>query len=342
LFCGNLASLPAWDQIPHLDAVVECPVFTKPGNLIREPGFHASARLWLHPAEGLVVPEIPAEPSTAEVVAARSLLFDELLGDFPFQDDASRAHALAALLLPFVRPLIDGPTPLHLFDAPVEGTGKTLLATVITLVSTGREPEGTTEAGNDDEWRKRITALLREGPMFVLLDNLNRELDSAALASVLTARMWKDRLLGCSTTVSLPNRAVWLGSGNNTRLSREMLRRTVWCRLDAKLDAPWERSEFRHPNLVQWAKENRGRLVAAVLTLVQAWIVAGRPSGGATLGMFDDWAAVIGGVLKNAGIAGLFANAQQFRAASVDTVAEWRVFVACWSQSFGDRKVGVE
>jgi len=55
-------------------------------------------------------------------------LLDELLIDFPFADEASRANALALLLLPYVRPLIVGPTPLHLITAPTQGTGKDLLA----------------------------------------------------------------------------------------------------------------------------------------------------------------------------------------------------------------------
>jgi hypothetical protein len=72
----------------------------------------------------------------------------------------------------------DGPTSLHLFDAPTEGTGKGLLATVIALIFTGREVEATAEGSNDEEWRKRLTAFLSEGATIVLLDNLNRTLDS--------------------------------------------------------------------------------------------------------------------------------------------------------------------
>jgi putative DNA primase/helicase len=135
-------------------------------------------------------------------------LLPELLGDFTFKDPASRAHAFAAIVLPFVRQMIDGPTPLHLLDAPVEGTGKTLLASAISLISTGRDAQTIPDAGNEEEWRKRITAILLDAPTFILLDNLNRTPDSSALAAALTTRSWKDRLLGYSKTVNLPNRAV--------------------------------------------------------------------------------------------------------------------------------------
>ncbi len=338
----DLATLPDWPDIPVLQAVAETPVFTRTAELILTPGFHPQARLWYHAAAGLIVPEVPAAPTAADVERARHLLLVELLGDFPFEDDASKAHALAALLLPFVRQLIDGPTPMHLLDAPVEGTGKTLLASCISEVGTGRPVEAIAEASDDEEWRKRITAVLAEGPTILLLDNLNRILDSGALASVLTARVWKDRILGVSKTVRVPNLALWLASGNNTRLSRELIRRTVWCRLDSRTDAPWERSGFRHKNLTKWVKERRGELVWAALVLCQAWIAAGRPAGEETLGMFESWAETMGGILRVAGVPGLLANARRFRQAAADKGSEWGAFVAAWWARFGAEPVGVK
>jgi hypothetical protein len=337
----DLASLPDYTGIPVINGIVECPVFSGTGKLVDQPGYHPDARLWYHVAEGLTVPAIPDNPTVAQIRQARDLLLVELLGDFPFVDAASKAHALAALLLPFVRNMVDDPTPLHLFDAPTEGTGKTLLANCITIVSTNRDAEAMGEVKDADEWRKRVTAVLAEAPIFVLLDNLNSILESGSLASVLTARVWKDRLLGFSKTATLPNNAIWLASGNNTQLSRELIRRTLWCRLDSKNDAPWERTEFRHPNILKWAKENRGALVGAALTLCQAWIAAGKPPGRTTLGAFENWAETIGGILDVAEVPGLLTNAKDFRAKRADTESEWRAFCAAWWAKFHNQGVGV-
>jgi hypothetical protein len=216
------------------------------------------------------------------------------------------------------------------------------LASCLSEISTGRPVEAIAEASDDEEWRKRLTAVLVEGPTIVLLDNVNRILDSGALASLLTTRMWKDRLLGVSKTVRAPNLAVWLASGNNTRLSRELVRRTVWCRLDSRTDTPWERTEFRHKNLLKWVKEHRGELVWAALVLCQAWLAAGRPAGEQTLGMFESWAETMGGILQVAGVPGLLANAKKFRQASMDKGSEWRAFVAAWWTRFGGEAVGVK
>jgi hypothetical protein len=338
----DLANLPGWDGIPVIRSVTECPIFSEAGDLIELPGFHPAARIYYRPAPGLVVPAVSAKPGRDDVDAARALLLVDLYGDFPFKDDASKAHALAALLLPFVRMLIDGPTPLHLLDAPTEGTGKTLLANCIAVVATGRAAEATGEGNCNEEWRKRLTAALLEAPPIILLDNLNEVLDSGALAAVLTTRVWKDRILGQSKTAVVPNTALWLGSGNNTRLSREMIRRTVWSRLDAGTETPWERAKFRHPNLLRWATENRGRLVWAALTLVQAWLAAGRPAGRRTLGMFDSWAEVVGGILDVAGVPGLLENMDQFRKERADVAGEWRAFVAAWWNKHQGQAVGVK
>jgi hypothetical protein len=337
----DLMALPGWDGIPVIDSVVECPVFGPGGELVIEPGYHPNARLWYSPAKGLDVPPVSEAPAREEIDRAKALLLVELYGDFPFKDDSSKAHALAALLLPFVRRMIDGPTPLHHFDAPVEGTGKTLLVSTITVTASGREPEGFTESTNDEEWRKRITAALEEGGAFMFMDNLNRVLDSGALASVLTARTWKDRKLGYTKMLTIQNVALWMASGNNTRFSRELIRRTVFCRLDAKVDAPWERKDFRHPNLLKWAKENRGQLVWAALTLVQAWIAAVRPAGTETFGMFEAWVAVIGGILGVAGVPGLLTNAREFRQIAADKTAEWVEFVSVWWHRYAGGKVGI-
>lgn len=337
----DLLALPDWPDLPRLEGVVECPVFDAAGTLVAAPGFHPASSLWYAPAEGLVVPAVPGEPTDAEVAAARELILTEWLGDFPFADRASRATAVAILLLPLVRPMIDGPTPLHLIDAPTEGTGKTLLASVLGAATLGRAPHPVAEGQCDEEWRKRITAMLVEGTGFVLIDNLARAVDSAALASVLTTADWSDRILGVTKMARVPNRAVWVATGNNPSLSGELLRRTVRCRLDRGRERPAEATGFRHPRLLAWTRGHRGELLAAALTLVRAWLARGRPPGTAVMGMYESWAEVVGGVLDAAGVPGLLANRAAFQASQGEAQDEWPAFLAAWGRAYGDRPVDV-
>jgi putative DNA primase/helicase len=251
---------------------VRAPIFAKDGTIITQPWYHQSARLWYAEKEPLDL-NVPALPTQADIDAARDLLVSDLLGDFPFDSDASRAHALACLLLPFVREMIQGPTPMHLFSAPTPGSGKGLLVDVVSLVVTGSAASVVSVPRDDEEMRKRITSQLRRGTPIVVLDNITKKLEFASLCSVLTATEWEDRILGHSEmSPRLPNRSVWAATANNPELSVDIARRAVTCQLDPGVECPWERKGFKHEDLRTWVTENRGALVSAALTLVQAWI----------------------------------------------------------------------
>jgi hypothetical protein len=325
--------------LPVLDRIVEVPVFTAGGRLRTAPGYDPEGRTYFAPPAGLAIPSIPDHPTPAETGAAALVLLTEQLGDFCFVTQAERAHALALLLLPFLRELIPGPTPLHLIEAPTPGTGKTLLVDTLLWPSLGRPVPTMTEGRDEDEARKRITAKILAGANVVFLDNLRRRLDSAAVAAAITAPAWEDRILGRSETQSVPVRCAWVASGNNPALSLEMARRTVRCRLDAHTEEPWRRGGFRHADLRSWVKDQRGRLIAAALTLGQAWLDAGGPPGKTPLGMFEDWARVLGGVLAVAGVDGFLANLDDFYADADLEGAEIRTFLAAWWTAHAESRV---
>jgi hypothetical protein len=326
--------------LPVLAGIVTTPVFGRVGELITESGYHRGARLLYDPPKGFVLPPVAAQPAQSDIAAARSLLLDNLLGEFPFIGEAERAHALALLLVGFVRAMIEGPTPLHLVEKPTQGTGATLMVDAISVIATGCRTSVMVEGSDDEEWRKRLTAKLRQIPSVVLIDNLRRPLDSSALAAALTAPFWEDRVLGVSETTRLPIRCIWIATGNNAEFSGEMARRLVRIRLDAQVDQPWRRSGFRHPDLMGWVNANRADLVAACLTLCRAWIAAGMPRGSKSIGSFEAWAAVMGGVLDAIGVPGFLCNIDEMLEASDGEGAVWRVFVGQWWDRFGTAEVG--
>lgn len=325
---------------PVLAGIVTTPVFGRNGTLLTEPGYHPDARLLYQAMPGFAVPHIPDCPTPEQIGAARMLLIDDMLGDFPFTSHAERAHAIALLLLGFLRAMIDGPTPLHLIEKPSPGTGATLMVDAIATVLTGAGASVMTEGREDEEWRKRLTAKLRQIPALVLIDNLRHTLDSAALAAALTAPFWEDRILGVSETTRLPVRCIWIATGNNPELSNEMARRVIRIRLDARTDQPWRRESFRHPDLMGWVRANRPRLVAACLTLCSAWVAAGRPLGAQAIGGFESWSRIMAGVLEVAGIEGFLGNLDEMLATADGEGAMWRGFVAAWWERFGTADIG--
>jgi hypothetical protein len=91
---SDILSLPNWD-FPTLSSVVSTPVLRKDGTILITPGYDEASGLYYRPSPGLYVPEIREEPTRSDAVRAAQYLLTEVLGDFPYVDQASRANALA-------------------------------------------------------------------------------------------------------------------------------------------------------------------------------------------------------------------------------------------------------
>lgn len=336
----DILSLPEW-EFPNLFGVVSVPVLRKDGSVLTSSGYDEASGLYFSPAAGLDVPEIKAEPTKEDAIQAAQFLLTEVLGDFPYVDQASRANALAALLTPIVRPAIDGCTPLFLFDKPVPGSGATLQAEIIANIVTGEAAKLKKQSSNDEEMRKQITTWLIPGPQIIVIDNVDTHICAPSLSSALTCRFWDDRILRHSKQVSLPNLSSWYATGNNIQLGGDIPRRCCLIRIDARVAKPWERdtSKFRHPDIIKWIRYNRGEILAKALTLARAWYVAGKPRGSAkSLGGFESWSEMLSGMLEYAGVTGFLENAADLmeRDSGAD---EWDAFLLWWERIFGSRPI---
>ena len=136
-----------------------------------------------------------------------------------------------------------------------------------------------TVPSDDDEFRKRITALALGGDPHVLLDNLdNRPLGCPGLSAALTGMSWNERILGQSAmTGGIPLYMIWYATGNNITLADDTARRTVHIRIVSPDEKPEERSGFLHPDLLGWITNNRPQLVSAALTILSGYYAVGRP-----------------------------------------------------------------
>ena len=294
---------------PPLKGLTEVPVMRPNGTVLSDPGYDKETALYYKPAPGLHVEDVPDAPTEKQVKEALHEL-KEPLWDFPFTSEADYANMLALLLTPAVRPLIEGGNvPLAGIDAPTRGTGKSLLAEVFSLATTGR-PIATMKAPKrEEEWRKQITAQLIGGAQSVCLDNVKGKLKSTALEQALTSSVWQDRVLGKSEMTTVPQNATWLATGNNLRPAEDMMRRCYLIRIDAEQERPWQGRSFRHENLRGYVRENRGRIVHAMLVLARAWVSAGRPAPSVEpLGSFEEWTKAVGGILETAGVPDFLGN----------------------------------
>jgi len=274
--------------------------------------------------------ELMPDSPTREDVSRAVDLIKELLADFPFADVASRANAIALLLTMFLIDVVRGHRPLFLIDANQAGSGKTLLAQVVGIIATLCEPRMISGSfRNDAELEKQVTEALSACSPLILVDNVKEPVESATLESAVTAQRWTRRVLGKNTeAVDVDQRSVFMVTGNNLAVGSEIARRSVLIRLRSETNAPELRTEFRHPNLIEWTRANRERLAAAVITLAVAWHQAGRPVHDApVMGSFQSWANTLSGILAFAGIEGFMANRDHFREQRDVESEEWSGFL---------------
>jgi hypothetical protein len=313
-----------WGLLP-VDAVVEVPTFRLDGTVIDREGYDSSTRLYYAPGPGLKDIRVPLFPTDEEIRAVVKLLKEGLI-DFPFVDEASRTNIIAALVTLFVRAMIRGCVPALVLDATTQGTGKTLIAKIIALILTGKSAVLHAAPKEPDEWRKKLTAILRYGPALVTFDNVVHPLSSDALSCALTSGVYADRILGYSEQVEMPMRCLMQFTGNNVRAVGDMERRVFWSRQDPEVPDPENRSRFRHPDLEKWVLDNRTSLIKAILTLIRAWFAAGQPKADLHRGSFDDWAQTTGGILENAEIHHFLENRTASYATDAD-ISEFGVFL---------------
>jgi hypothetical protein len=255
-----------------LVAVVTAPTLRIDGSILDRPG-HDEASGLLFYCEHPNPPRVPVKPSVQDALAALKFLWAPL-ALFPLVDAVANGVALHGLLSAALRASL--PTaPGVGFDAPAAGSGKTLLARCIGILAMGSEPSILPPADTDEETRKRLFAVLREGQRVVLWDNVREPLGSASLDAFLTAPTFADRVLGSSETITLPNRALFIATGNNLRMTSDTCRRVLTARIDAQSETPYTRDFSFDP--AQMVQTDRLAYVVAALTIVRAYITAGRP-----------------------------------------------------------------
>ena len=297
---GTVCARGEWGGVRPLVSVATSPSLKPDGTVLQSPGYDADTATLYWPSDSYAA--VADRPTLDDAHGALGAI-REIVCDFPFAKPEHESAWIAGLLTMFARPAIDGPCPLFAVDATTRGTGKSRLVDAAVRLCTGLDAPRTSLPDDDDEMRKRISALMLEGDAAVCLDNITRAIALPALDTVLTATTWKDRVLGTTATFSAPARAVWWATGNNLVLGGDLGRRTLHVRLESPLENPEERADFRHPELLRWVSENRTRLVASALTVLRAYMVAGAPYQGSLWGSFEEWSRLIPGALVWAGAA---------------------------------------
>ncbi|AXQ68732.1 PE-PGRS family protein [Caulobacter phage CcrPW] len=331
-----------YNELPQSPEVIYTPLYTNDGALVLHPGYYADLNILM--ANTRFEIDVPVNPSAEDALAAVDFLKNELLVDFPFLDydtqgnerrEPSEANALAMLLTPFMRRMINGCTPVFFVAKPTPGTGGTLLGKVPMLIFDGAEgaPMGYTQ--NEEEMRKSLLAAIIETRSHLFFDDV-REFNNRVLLQSITAQEIGGRLLGSTRNVTRPNTFNWVGTGNNPLIGSEMERRICWIRLNRKTSNIQEIT-YTHDDLPGWIADNRAKIIRAILTMIQYWIDIGQPTFTERKRVsFEDWSRKVGGVLQACAVEGFLDN-RRSAGADMDETAI-RTFVKEWLKKFGFEK----
>lgn len=301
IYARTLLSRAEW-PFPVLRGVVTAPTLARDGRIIETPGFDTASGLLVDITAGSF-PKVPPSPSQEDAHLALAKLRHPLR-KFPFVDrpadpdkdavKAAEAVALSALLTALVRVSLRT-APMHGFDAPTAGTGKSLLAEMAGLLAMGFRPPALSQGKTAEEDEKRLATVLFAGDPVIHIDNCEEPISGDFLCSMLTQEVVQARILGLSERRVLPSTALVLASGNNLTFAGDTSRRAVVCRLDAKVERPDTRKfDFDcHADVL----DNRPELVVAGLTILRAYAKAGRPMKLTPMGSFNDWEWIRGALV---------------------------------------------
>jgi hypothetical protein len=272
---------------PTLAGVITTPILRRDGTILAQPGYDPETKLLL--MDPPPMPAVPERPSEADAVESLELL-DGLLVGFPFVDGASRSVALSGLITPVVRAAMTV-APLHGINAPAAGTGKSFLVELCYGVATGQYPPNLPAGRTEEETEKRLSAAIVAGRSLISVDNLNGELGGDMLCQLVERQIVSIRILGETRLVDVECKATVFANGNNLTPRADVVRRTIICGLDANMENPELRTFTSNP--LDLIMADRGRYIAAALTIVRAFIAAGRPITPPPLASYDEWSMLV-------------------------------------------------
>ena len=296
-------NLSEW-KVPELVGITTGPLLDDDGAIRTVEGYDSRTRLW---CANIPTLQVPKRPTLDQAKDALHLL-REAFRTIPYAD-SSRVHDglglelvdltqppgqdesafLTALMTAVSRPclwLAPG-LALRAPEMSGSGTGKGLLLRCICAIAFGQEPAAITVGHSSSELDKRIVSAVTESGQTVFLDNCNRQiLKNLTLMSILTERPSKLRRFGSHKLWEVNSAMFVCVTGNALRISEDLVRRFMFCELDARCENP-ELRPFQN-DLLADVKTCRSDLLTAVLTIWR-WGRQNNLSQGRPLGSYSQW-----------------------------------------------------
>jgi len=224
---------------------------------------------------------------------------------FKFKDNISSANMLGAMFTTVLKQWFNNDStemyPGFTTDAPGNGIGKTKLLQILGVLVKGYLPPVSTLEGQAEEIKKEIGAKFASGQDFFLFDNVDKKLDSATMASLMTSKTVVFRILGLSKENEFKNNSFITASGKNMKMTAELLRRFLNIRIE-----PVEVNYLTHDfgfDPVDYTLQHRLEIVESLMILYMGYTQAleteeFKDFSVEKLGSYEAWSKNIGGCVK--------------------------------------------
>ena len=273
--------------LKSIEGITHQPIIRNDGSVSFDMGYDEATKLYA--SYDIEKFKIKDKPTYTDALEAKKEL-ESLLEEFQFEDAVDESAALCAMLTASIRTQLPF-APMFLIKAHQPGTGKGVLSELISLFAASDNLSPLPFPKDSAECEKLLLAELLKAPPVLFFDNITSDLyPHKYLCSAITSETLTGRVLGESRTATVGTRTLFLANGNNVVPVGDMTRRTIPIHLDAKEEFPASRV-FRNPNLISQVKRNREHYASCALTIISAWIKAGKPIAQCkALNSFAQWA----------------------------------------------------
>lgn len=312
-----------WPTLREVEGFSDVPILRPNGSVVTEQGYDSITRVILSKGHT----EIPMSVEEASAALA------EVVVDVPFDTDSHRAAWLCSVLTPLALYAFSGPMPLFLFEASTAGAGKSKLAAITGLISSGRFPSIQVFKEDEAEQRKTITSFAMAPRPVLFFDNLTPQqiLGGSSLTMLITSpdRTWSDRILGGNKNFDGKANFVIFATANQTRVAPDIERRVCPVRIVPLVERADLRRGFLHPDWEEWSTKNQEILMWAAIRLLQESIRV-KPEVN-EWGSFSNWSRLVIGACHLAGWGTPDAAREAFREDATTHIADDVSFVREWA-----------
>jgi hypothetical protein len=284
----KLLSLVGDWKFPVIRGVISTPTMRRDGSILSQSGYDPKTRLLL-----IEPPELPAMPDklSKDDASDAIALLEELISEFPFIDNVAKSVALSAMITPVVRGAFMM-APMFVNKAPTPASGKSYLFDIVSAIAIGQRMPVVAASSDKKETDKRLDTALLTGRPLIDLDNVNGELESATLSQCVERPYITVRFLGKSEdrTIETCGFTVY-ATGNNITLVGDLIRRSLICSLDPNEEKP-EQHEYKN-DPVKMVLSDRGKYIAACLTICRAFMQSKAPKAKPKLGSYEGWSDLV-------------------------------------------------